>query len=185
MAFDFPSSPSLNQQYTPIAGVVYTWNGYGWLGAVSGYAPINSPVFTGDPLAPTPSTADNDTSIATTAFVKALNYLSASATATITTGYTFTPNNLGTISSGSITPNPALGNYQYYSNNGSHTILPPTSDCAIDIMVVNLASAGTISFGGFIVGTTGDPLTTLVNNRFIISIRRINTLATYTIKALQ
>lgn len=36
-----------------------------------GGAPINSPVFTGDPRAPTPATSDNDTSIATTAFVKA------------------------------------------------------------------------------------------------------------------
>jgi hypothetical protein len=33
-------------------------------------APLDSPVFTGDPRAPTPSPADNDTSIATTAFVK-------------------------------------------------------------------------------------------------------------------
>jgi len=32
-------------------------------------APLASPVFTGDPQAPTPSTGDNDTSIATTAFV--------------------------------------------------------------------------------------------------------------------
>src|SRR5262252_4479611 len=34
-------------------------------------APVNNPVFTGDPQAPTPATADNDTSIATTAYVKA------------------------------------------------------------------------------------------------------------------
>jgi len=34
-------------------------------------APLASPVFTGDPTAPTPATSDNDTSIATTAFVKA------------------------------------------------------------------------------------------------------------------
>ena len=33
-------------------------------------APLASPVFTGDPQAPTPTTSDNDTSIATTAFVK-------------------------------------------------------------------------------------------------------------------
>lgn len=37
-------------------------------------APLASPVFTGDPQAPTPLTADNDTSIATTAFVKAQGY---------------------------------------------------------------------------------------------------------------
>jgi len=35
------------------------------------YAPIASPTFTGDPKAPTPATADNDTSIATTAYVVA------------------------------------------------------------------------------------------------------------------
>lgn len=40
-------------------------------------APIASPIFTGDPKAPTPATADNDTSIATTEFVKAQNYLTA------------------------------------------------------------------------------------------------------------
>lgn len=38
-------------------------------------APLASPTFTGDPKAPTPATADNDTSIATTAFVKAQGYL--------------------------------------------------------------------------------------------------------------
>jgi hypothetical protein len=37
-------------------------------------APLASPVFTGDPRAPTPATADSDTSVATTAFVKAQNY---------------------------------------------------------------------------------------------------------------
>ena len=35
-----------------------------------GAAPLASPTFTGDPQAPTPATTDNDTSIATTAFVK-------------------------------------------------------------------------------------------------------------------
>src|SRR5215468_9883308 len=34
------------------------------------YAPINSPVLTGDPRSVTPATADNDTSIATTAYVR-------------------------------------------------------------------------------------------------------------------
>ena len=39
--------------------------------AASTYAPLASPTFTGDPKAPTPATADNDTSIATTAYVVA------------------------------------------------------------------------------------------------------------------
>jgi hypothetical protein len=41
---------------------------------VTGGAPLASPTFTGDPKAPTPATSDNDTSIATTAFVKAQAY---------------------------------------------------------------------------------------------------------------
>lgn len=43
--------------------------------SIAGLAPLASPVFTGDPQAPTPATADNDTSIATTAFVKAQGYV--------------------------------------------------------------------------------------------------------------
>lgn len=39
--------------------------------ALSAGAPVNSPTFTGDPKAPTPAPGDNDTSIATTAFVQA------------------------------------------------------------------------------------------------------------------
>lgn len=38
---------------------------------VSGAAPLASPAFTGNPTAPTPTAGDNDTSIATTAFVTA------------------------------------------------------------------------------------------------------------------
>lgn len=38
--------------------------------AVAGYAPLASPTFTGDPKAPTPPVGDNDTSLATTAFVQ-------------------------------------------------------------------------------------------------------------------
>lgn len=37
---------------------------------VDGAAPLVSPAFTGGPTAPTPATSDNDTSIATTAYVK-------------------------------------------------------------------------------------------------------------------
>ena len=39
-------------------------------GMVAGSAPLDSPVFTGSPTAPTPDTGDNDTSIATTEFVQ-------------------------------------------------------------------------------------------------------------------
>jgi hypothetical protein len=52
-------------------------------GLVVGLAPLASPIFTGDPKAPTPATADNDTSIATTSFVKAQGYQTGNQTITI------------------------------------------------------------------------------------------------------
>jgi hypothetical protein len=44
-----------------------------------GFAPKASPAFTGNPTAPTPTLSDNDTSIATTAFVKGQGYITSSA----------------------------------------------------------------------------------------------------------
>lgn len=31
MAFDFPSSPTLGQTFSPAAGITYTWSGVGWV----------------------------------------------------------------------------------------------------------------------------------------------------------
>jgi hypothetical protein len=44
---------------------------------VTGAAPLASPVFTGNPTAPTPANADNSVSLATTAFVKNQGYLTS------------------------------------------------------------------------------------------------------------
>lgn len=44
-------------------------------------APLDSPTFTGIPLAPTPSTSDNSTKIATTAYVKGQSYLTTTTAA--------------------------------------------------------------------------------------------------------
>jgi len=59
-----------NYQFPPAAnpGVWAKW-GYTAVDMLA-YAPINSPAFTGNPTAPTPAPGDNDTSIATTAFVQ-------------------------------------------------------------------------------------------------------------------
>lgn len=46
---------------------------------VSGAAPLTSPALTGTPTAPTATTADSSTTIATTAFVKAQNYVTTTA----------------------------------------------------------------------------------------------------------
>ena len=113
--------------------------------------------------------------------------LRPNVTATITIGYTFTPYNAGTVTTGTFTPAPANGNYQYYTNGGAHTLAAPAADCAIDIMITNAASgAGAVTFSGFTVGASvGDPLTTTANAKFIISIRRINGISTYSQVALQ
>jgi hypothetical protein len=53
------------------AAQVLTTNGSAVLSWSGPYAPLASPAFTGTPTAPTPAPGDNDTSIATTAFVTA------------------------------------------------------------------------------------------------------------------
>ena len=68
-------------------------------------APLASPTFTGTPAAPTPATADNSTTIATTAFVKAQSYIttitlsgdiSGSGSSAITTTLATVNSNVGT-----------------------------------------------------------------------------------------
>lgn len=125
-------------------------------------------------------------SAAGVAAVEGINVLLAGKTDNITKGFTVTPNNIGTVSSGTTTPDPANGNYQYYTNNGAHTLAAPSSDCAIDILVTNGATAGAITFSGFTVGaTTGSTYTTTDTSKFILSIRRINAISTYSWYALQ
>lgn len=112
--------------------------------------------------------------------------LSTNETKLITKGFTITPYNGGTVTTGTITPDPANANYQYYTNNGAHTIAAPSADCAIDILVTNGASAGAITFSGFTVGaSTGSPYVLTSTFKFILSIRRINGTSTYSWYALQ
>jgi hypothetical protein len=114
------------------------------------------------------------------------DYMAPGTTSLITIGFTVTPNNIGTVSSGTTTPALASGNYQYYTNNGAHTLAAPAADGAADILITNGASAGAITFSGFTVSSSpGDTLTTTNTNKFMVSIRRINSVSTYTIKALQ
>jgi hypothetical protein len=113
-------------------------------------------------------------------------FLLAGASNTVTKGFYITPNNIGTLSSGTLTPDAANGNYQFYTNNGNHTIAAPSNDSAIDILMSNGASAVVPSFSGFTIGSNvGDSFDTTSGHKFIVSIRRINGVSTYTIKALQ
>jgi hypothetical protein len=71
-----PTSPVNGDLWTTTTGIYGRVNGatVGPLGGapdLSAYAPLASPTFSGDPKAPTPTAGDNDTTIATTAFVTA------------------------------------------------------------------------------------------------------------------
>jgi hypothetical protein len=81
-------------------------------------APIASPTFTGDPKAPTPAAADNDTSIATTAFVK--NALTGPG-------------------------NPILLGVQVFTASGTYTPNPLMSSCVIECVGGGAAGAGACS----------------------------------------
>ena len=112
--------------------------------------------------------------------------LTTNTSNTITIGYAVTPYSIGTVSSGTTTPAPANGNYQYLTNNGAFTLAAPATDCAIDILVTNGASAGAITFSGYTVGSaTGSTYGTTNTNKFLLSIRRINSVSTYSWYALQ
>lgn len=58
----------------PLDSTLYGRINGAWAEILITGAPLDSPTFTGDPTAPTPATGDDDTSIATTAFVKAQGY---------------------------------------------------------------------------------------------------------------
>lgn len=114
--------------------------------------------------------------------VEGIDVLLTGLTDTITVGYTVTPYNIGTVSSGTTTPSAANGNYQYYTNNGAHTLAAPAADCAIDILVNNGASAGNVAFSGFKTpgsGSSGSTYATTASTWWTLSIRRINGVSTY------
>ena len=112
--------------------------------------------------------------------------ITTAANTTFTAGFRVTSYSLGNTNGATITPNALNSNYQYATNNGAGTIAAPVADCAIDILLQNTTGAGAITFTGFTVqaGNIGDPLTTTTTGKFIISIRRINSISTYIIKQI-
>ncbi len=128
------------------------------------------------------------------AYHRANTSIQNNSTTLISVGYTLQPWNAGSNVAvyGTWTPNPANGNYQYANSNGTVTIAAPTTDCAIDILFSNGEggagnNAKTITFSGFKAptGGGGDTYSTVANNQYILSIRRINSISTYVWKSLQ
>jgi hypothetical protein len=110
--------------------------------------------------------------------------LKADTTDVLTTGYATTPFNAGTISSGTVTPSEANGNMQFYVNGGAHTLAPPANNTVITLQVTNNGSAGAITTSGFTV-VTGDALTLVNGDDFLIDVRKVNGFSHLHVTALQ
>jgi len=112
------------------------------------------------------------------------------ATTLIRTGYTVNTFNAGANVSayGTWQPNPSNGNYQVATSNGAVTITTPPANCAIDILFINASNRnpGSVTFTGYNVSATpGSTYAVTANQRYILSIREINNIATYSWYAMQ
>lgn len=110
--------------------------------------------------------------------------LKSDVTKTLTVGYSTTPYNAGTKSSGTYTPDEANGAFQYCVNGGAFTLAPPTNNCTLIIQITNNASAGTITTSGFTKITGSAPGTTNGDD-FLGYITKINGFSHLNWQALQ
>lgn len=94
---------------------------------------------------------------------------------TLAVGYVANTVANGSISSGTLTPNPALGNMQSVANGGAHTLAAPTATGSYTIVLqyTNSGTAGAITFSGFN-KVTGDTLTTTNGDDYFIFITKID-----------
>lgn len=101
--------------------------------------------------------------------------IKTNSTATVTVGFKATAHDLGTVSTGTVTPDPANGNFQRLVNAGGFTLSTPsaTGDYQIVIQDTNNASAGAITAAGFS-STTGIALTTTNGDDFFLVVTKIN-----------
>lgn len=116
--------------------------------------------------------------------VAGTDYVAPDTTANLTAGYTTTDYNAGTKDSGTFTPDPTQGNFQYAVNDGAHTLAPPASSCTMVIQYTNGSSADAIATSGFTL-VDGDSLTTTDGDDFFFYITVANGFSSLTVKALQ
>ena len=136
------------------------------------------------------STARTNLGVAIGSDVEAFNadILKADEADELTVGISAAAYDCGVKSSGTFTPSVDLGNFQFATNGGAHTLAVPAKNCTMVILYKNNASAGTITTSGYTV-TDGDTLTTTNGHEFFFYITRINdgstTFSLLTVKALQ
>lgn len=102
----------------------------------------------------------------------------------LTGGVIVTSKSLGTVSSGTTTPDPGDRPQQHYTNNGAHTLAPSANGGSILLDITNGASAGAITTSGF-TKVTGDAFTTTNGHKFRCHISIGNGGSLLAIQALQ
>ena len=127
-----------------------------------GAASLDSPTFTGTPRAPTPATSDSGTTLATTAFVKSLNYAFNSVTISAGTGLTgggdLTANR--TLSLASIANNTLLANVSGVSAAPTPNSLSLVMDAAFTSTQGSILYRGASNWVALSPGTNGQVLQT-------------------------
>lgn len=99
-------------------------------------------------------------------------------------GYHYEVYDIGTIASGTVTPDPEEGNLQKMVNNGAFTLAVPAEDCSLMIQITNGATAGTITTSAYTI-VSGDSFTTTNGDDFFVTITRINGFTRMFVEALQ
>lgn len=100
-------------------------------------------------------------------------------------GFTAKYENYAVVSSGSITPDPLLGNMKGLTNGGAFTFNAPTytGNYTIVVSILNNASAGAVTFSGFNTVTGG--LSTTNGDKFFVYITKIGSNVAALIQGLQ
>ena len=90
----------------------------------------------------------------------------------------------GTMSSGTLTPDPEEGNFQIVTNGGAFTLEPTTLTTNIVLLVTNNASAGAIDTSAFD-AVAGDSIATTDTYKYMLSITCVNGTSFLFVKGLQ
>lgn len=102
----------------------------------------------------------------------------------LTGGVIVTSKDLGTISSGTVTPDPGDRPQQHYTNNGAHTLGVSANAGSILVDITNGVSAGAITTSGF-TKVAGDLFTTTNGHKFRCHISIGNGGSLLSVQALQ